>query len=74
MHTTTSPFLHDAERALADARARGGDEAEAVRAYIRRERAHLLTCYDLEALVGMVLAARASGSTAPVPLEPYLPA
>lgn len=41
-----------------------GDAAEAIRAYIRRERPHLLTCYDLETLVELVLSARDAGSDA----------
>jgi hypothetical protein len=32
------------------------DEAEAIRAYIKRERPHLLSCYDLETLVRLVKA------------------
>ena len=67
-------IFYGAERPLADTVAHAADEADAVRAYIRRERPHLLTCYDLEALVGLVLAARASSAEAPASIEAYRPA
>jgi len=69
---STSPFLHDAQRAFADALDQGSDEVEAVREYFRRERPHLLACYELEALVGMVLASRAAGVEALAPIEAYV--
>jgi hypothetical protein len=40
-----------------DAVAQAGDDAGAVRAYILRVRPHLLSCYDVDSLVAMVLAA-----------------
>ena len=64
-------IFYGAERPLADTVAGAADEAEAVRAYIRRERPHLLRCYELEALVGIVLAARASSAEAPASIEAY---
>jgi hypothetical protein len=67
-------IFQGADRSLAETVAHARDEADAVRAYIRRERPHLLTCYDLEALVGIVLAARAQGSEAPASIEAYFPA
>jgi hypothetical protein len=42
---------------LRDVAAHAGDEAGAVRAYILRGRPHLLSCYDVDSLVAMVLAA-----------------
>ena len=68
----TSPFLQDAHRAYADALDRGADEIEAVRAYFRRERPHLLASYELESLVGMVLASRAAGLEALAPIEAHV--
>lgn len=64
-------IFYGAERPLADTVAGACDEADAVRTYIRRERPHLLTCYDLEALVGLVLAARARCVEAPASIEAY---
>lgn len=49
------------------------DEAEAIRAYIARERPHLLACYDMEALVGLVKALRDAGAEPPA-LEQSHPA
>lgn len=68
----TSPFLHDAQRACADALDKGADEVEALRAYFRRERPHLLICYELDSLVGMVLASRAAGVEALAPIEAHV--
>lgn len=53
--------LHEALEAV--------DPPDAVRAYLRRERPHLLLSYDLETLVDMVLEARASGAEAPASIE-----
>src|SRR5262249_31781612 len=49
-------------------------EAEAIRLYIERERPHLLTSYDLDALVKMVQAARESKTDAKASVEQYSPA
>lgn len=64
-------IFYGAERPLADTVAGARDEAAAVRAYIHRERPHLLTCYDLEVLVGLVLSARARCVEAPASIEAY---
>ncbi|HYC35224.1 MAG TPA: hypothetical protein VEC19_02295 [Usitatibacter sp.] len=64
-------IFYGAERPLAETVAGAADEAEAVRAYIRRERPHLLRCYELESLVGIVLAARAASTEAPLSIEAY---
>jgi hypothetical protein len=67
-------IFYGGERPLADTVAKARDEAEAVRAYIRSERPHLLKCYDLEALVGMVLAAREGAAEPHASIEAYRPA
>ena len=46
------------------------DEAEAIRAYITRERPHLLSCYDLESLVRLVKARYDAEPDHPPALEP----
>jgi hypothetical protein len=66
-------ICHAADPALVEIAARANDEADAVRVFIRRERPHLLTCYDLEGLVGAVLATRAAGAESPASLDSYLP-
>jgi hypothetical protein len=53
---------------LADAR----DESELIRSYILRERPHLLKCYDLEVLVGLVRAAIERRGQAPPALEQFV--
>ena len=45
------------------------DEAEAIRAYIAHERPHLLSCYDMETLVGLVTALLGEGANYPAALE-----
>ena len=45
------------------------DEAEAIRAYIAHERPHLLSCYDMETLVGLVKALLDAGASFPAALE-----
>ena len=45
------------------------DEAEAIRAYITQERPHLLSCYDMETLVGLVKARVEAGAGFPAALE-----
>jgi hypothetical protein len=49
------------------------NEAEAIRSFIRLERPHLLSCYELESLVQMVQAARVSGVEPGHGLEQYGP-
>jgi hypothetical protein len=46
------------------------DPAEAIRAYITRERPHLLSCYDLESLVRLVKACYDTELDHPPALEP----
>jgi hypothetical protein len=67
-------IFYGAERPLAETVAGAANEAEAVRSYIRRERPHLLKCYEMEALVDIVLAAHASSHEAPASIEAYRPA
>ena len=67
-------IFYGAERALADTVATARDEAEAVRTYIQRERPHLLKCYELDALVEMVLAARRGAAEPHASIEAYRPA
>jgi hypothetical protein len=50
-------LLYGSSTQLRDAVAQSADEAGAVRAYILRGRPHLLSCYDVDSLVAMVLAA-----------------
>ncbi len=50
-----------------------GDEAEAIRAYIARERPHLLSCYEMDKLVELVRAQRAADADHPAALEHYRP-
>jgi hypothetical protein len=47
-------MLDGAQFGLAPMLAEAGDESQVIRAYILQERPHLLKCYDLEALVGIV--------------------
>jgi hypothetical protein len=53
-------MLYGASQPLEKTIAGARNEAEAIRAYIARERPHLLSCYDLDTLVRMVQAARAA--------------
>jgi hypothetical protein len=48
-------------------------EAEAIRAFIRLERPHLLSCYGLDELVNMVQAARAANVEAQGVVEQFSP-
>ena len=50
-------LLYGSSGDLQEVAAHAGDEAGAVRAYILRGRPHLLSCYDVDSLVAMVLAA-----------------
>lgn len=47
-------LLFGAKRSLADVAAGTGDESELIRAYIMRERPHLLCSYDIETLIELV--------------------
>jgi hypothetical protein len=48
------------------------DQSEVIRSYILRERPHLLKCYDLEALVGLVRSAIERRGQVP-DLEEFVP-
>lgn len=60
----------DAE-ALERALRAGADDA--IRSYILRERAHLLACYEMETLVGLVRAALAGRADSGPELEAFGP-
>ncbi len=70
----TLGLLYGAREALADAAAGAADEAAAIRAFIRSERAHLLATYELDDLVALVLAALTGNTRAPASIETYCPA
>lgn len=67
-------MLYGARQLPAGATAGAADEAEAIRAYIVRERPHLLASYDIETLVSLVRAARAAHSEGPSAIEQFGPA
>lgn len=67
-------LLYGAAQPPAQTMAGAATEAEAVRAYLERERPHLLRCYDLDALVKLVLEVRSSGAGAPPSMERFGPA
>ena len=50
------------------------DDVEAIRAYILRERPHLLQTYDIEALVALVRGAMRDGAGAHPSFEQFGPA
>jgi hypothetical protein len=50
-------MLYSSRCVLAPIPVAAGDEGELIRSYILRERPHLLKCYELEALVGLVRSA-----------------
>jgi hypothetical protein len=66
-------MLYGASCALAPILADARDESEVIRAYILQERPHLLKCYDLDALVGLVRAAIERRGQAPPALEQFVP-
>ena len=65
LYGASQPF----EKTIAGAKS----EAEAIRMYIERERPHLLSSYDLGALVKMVQAAREEKTDAKAGVEQYSP-
>lgn len=69
----TLGLLYGARAAVAGAAAEAGDEAEAVRKFIRSERPHLLATYELETIVALVLAARRRNARPPASIEAYSP-
>ena len=66
-------MLYGASQPLEKTIAGAKNEAEAIRMYIERERPHLLSSYDLEALVKMVQAARAANTEAKAGVEQFSP-
>jgi hypothetical protein len=67
-------MLYGAQReALAEIAAGARNMDEAIRTYILRERPHLLACYDIETLVGLVRDAIERRSEHRPALEPFLP-
>jgi hypothetical protein len=55
-------MLDGASRTLGAVAQDASDAAGAIRAYITRERPHLLSCYDMDTLVGLVLAKARGGA------------
>jgi hypothetical protein len=66
-------MLYGAKQPLATTAAGAADEAEVIRAYLERERPHLLKCYDLETLVQLVRSAREGGAEAGASFEQFGP-
>jgi hypothetical protein len=66
-------MLYGASQPLAKIVEGAKSEAEAIRMYIERERPHLLSSYDLEALVKMVEGAREAKTDAKASVEQYSP-
>lgn len=67
-------MLYGAKQLPAAATAGAEDEAVAIRAYIVRERPHLLASYDIETLVALVRTARAGHHENPCAIEQFGPA
>lgn len=66
-------LLYGTKRPFAQAAAGASDEREAIRAYIAQERPHLLTSYDMDALVELVRAAAERHETHGPVVEKFLP-
>ncbi len=66
-------MLYGASQPLEKTIAGAATEAEAIRAFIQLERPHLLSCYELEALVEMVQSARAANTEALAGGEQFSP-
>jgi hypothetical protein len=66
-------MLYGASQPLAKIVEGAKTEAEAIRRYIERERPHLLSSYELEALVKMVQGAREAKTDAKAGVEQYSP-
>ena len=66
-------MLYGASQPLAKTIEGARTEAEAIRQYIERERPHLLSSYDLDALVKMVQGAREAKTDAKASVEQYSP-
>jgi hypothetical protein len=65
-------MLQGAQGAFAPVAADASETSELIRSYILRERPHLLKCYDLEVLVGLVRAAIEQRGQA-LALEQFVP-
>lgn len=66
-------MLYGASQPLAKTIEGARTEAEAIRQYIERERPHLLSSYDLDALVKIVQGAREAKTDAKASVEQYSP-
>jgi hypothetical protein len=66
-------MLYGASRPLAKIVEGAKTEAEAIRRYIEHERPHLLSSYDLDALVKMVQGAREAKIDAKASVEQFSP-
>lgn len=66
-------LLYGSLQALRDIVAGSQDEAGAIREYLVQRRPHLLSCYDLDELVGMVLAAGEQAPDGCAVIEQFLP-
>src|SRR5215831_9408170 len=66
-------MLYGATQPLAKTVEGAKTEAEAIRLYIEHERPHLLSSYDLDALVKMVQGAREAKTDAKASVEQYSP-
>ena len=66
-------MLYGATQPLAKTVEGARTEAEAIRLYIEHERPHLLSSYDLDALVKMVQGAREAKTDAKASVEQYSP-
>jgi hypothetical protein len=71
---STLGLLYGAREGLAHAAKDATDDAYVIRAFIRKERPHLLESYDLDALVSLVLAAKSRKASAPLSIEQFKPA
>jgi len=66
-------MLYGASQPLAKTIEGAKTEADAIRLYIEHERPHLLSSYDLDALIRMVQGARESKADAKASVEQYSP-
>jgi hypothetical protein len=66
-------LLYGSMHALEGIIASAHDEAGAVRQYLVQRRPHLLSCYDLDELIVMVLAAGARAQDSPAVIEQFNP-
>lgn len=66
-------LLYGSLQALREIVADAPDEAGAIRQYLMQRRPHLLSCYDLNELVAMVLAAGERAHDGPAGIERFDP-